>query len=460
MQTAAWFEGALRPEVVAAHLRRNVPALADGSCELVHCRVTRIRSFPPQGSWAATYELDVVGREDARAQTVAARGIMTPPGSPLPPIASPGSPLGSEGWGCVLRDLRLVLEVIPFDDSLPGLALLLDPVEGAQLLDQALHVSGALPAGVAVAGCTARIASHKPGVRATVLCTLGCTPSGHSGPDAVVVKVHSDEEGERGHRAMESLAASPFVESSYVHFPRPLAYVPELRLSVQEHIAHAGSLKDLFHIAFDDGRDRVMPALTAGVEAAADGLAALHRCGSPHGLSASWDDEVAAVKMKHDRLMSVVPELGDRLGTALERIEVGARIVAADPLAPAHGSFHPAQVLMTDSGVAFIDFDKSGQAEPASDLAAFTTKLRHMAANKVDTHGYDPFGASESAVEDLREAFIGRYQRIAPVSEPRLAMWEALELFSLVLSASKKMLGPRTDNCIAMLEQHLRSHDI
>jgi hypothetical protein len=459
MQTADWFEGALRADVVAAHLRTHVPAFADGSSTLVRCRVTRIRSVPPQGSWTATYELDIGGDQTAPERTVVVRGILTPPDRPLPPAGAPGVPLGAEDWGCVLPELRLVLDVPPFDATLPGLAPLLDSQDGARLLDQALHSSGVLAAGVSVTGCVARIASHKPGVRATVVCTLGYTGS-PSGPGTVVVKVHSDDEGRRGHEALESLAASPLVESRVVRFPRPLGHVPELRLSVQQHCAHDVSLKDLFHSAFDHGRDRLLPGLSHGVEAAAGGLAALHRCGSRHGAPASWEEELAAVKWKHASLVAVVPELGDRVGTALERIEAMERATPADPLGPAHGSFHPAQVLVTEEGVAFIDFDKSGQAEPASDLGAFTTKLRHMAVNKVDTHGYDPDGASESAVEDLREVFIGGYRRGALVSEERLALWEALELFSLVLSASKKMLGPRTANCIAMLEHHLRTHGI
>jgi hypothetical protein len=63
-------------------------------------------------------------------------------------------------------------------------------------------------------------------------------------------------------------------------------------------------------------------------------------------------------------------------------------------------------------------------------------------------------------VETLRETFLGEYTRTAPLSERRLAVWEALELFSLVLSASKKMLGPRTRNCVAMLERHLDDHGL
>ncbi len=69
-------------------------------------------------------------------------------------------------------------------------------------------------------------------------------------------------------------------------------------------------------------------------------------------------------------------------------------------------------------------------------------------------------GTCETAVEALREAFVDQYRAAAPVSADRVAVWEALELVSLVLSASKKMLGARTENCLLMLERHLRTHGI
>jgi aminoglycoside phosphotransferase (APT) family kinase protein len=290
-----------------------------------------------------------------------------------------------------------------------------------------------------------------------VVCRLGLAGAG---PDAVVVKVHSDEEGERGHEALRSLALSPLVESPLVRVPRPLAYLPDLHLSVQQHIEHECSLKDLFHTAFEGGEQPVLGRLAEGSRAAGAALAALHRCASAHGETQTWAQDLADVRRKHASLVSVVPELGGPVAEALERIGSAAARTAADPPCPSHGSFHPAQVLVAAGRLALIDFDKCCQAEPARDLAAFTTKLRHMAVNKVDTHHYDPAGEAEVMVETLRETFLGEYTRTAPLSERRLAVWEALELFSLVLSASKKMLGPRTRNCVAMLERHLDDHGL
>lgn len=460
MPTATWFENALSPDVVAARLRRDLAEFRGGSTLLVGCRITRIRSVPPEGAWTAIYELEVRNLE-AASRTVVARGRLVPPGTALPAGPADGLSLDSEGWTCVLPELRLVLEVLALDESLPGLALLLDQDEGARLLEGVLRRADMLPADTEVSGYVPSVASHKPGVRATVLCRLGYAGSAPRAPGALIVKVHSGDQGEHGHEVLTSLMGST-PSGRGARTPRPVAYLPELRLSVQEHIAHEMSLKDLFHSVFDEGREAEggSARLDATVAAAGAGLAWLHCSASTGDVVGSWEADLASVTAKYHKLLSALPHLGGPLGSALERIAMAGERIPADASCLCHGSFHPAEVLLTDAGVAFLDFDKSGQAEPASDVGAFTTKLRHMAVNKVDSHEYDARGVRESAVEALRTRFLDEYRRIAPLSEGRLAAWEALELFALVLSAAKKALAPRSDNCLKMLDHHLSTHGI
>jgi Ser/Thr protein kinase RdoA (MazF antagonist) len=104
----------------------------------------------------------------------------------------------------------------------------------------------------------------------------------------------------------------------------------------------------------------------------------------------------------------------------------------------------------------FIDFDKFRQAEPASDIALFTAKLMHMGANKIGTA--DTAGMREGHVAAVRSAFLDEYQRRAPVSADRLALWEALELSSQVLSAVKKVNREWIERCRRMLDDHLAAN--
>lgn len=449
MRTDTWFEDALRPEVVAARVHDEV---TDDGQAVTGCRITRIRSVQPEGAWTATYELGVRGADGAE-RTVVAQGRLTPPGLPLPPRSPDPVAFGEPGWTLVVDDLRLALATPPLDEELEGLALVLDPDRAPGLLTAVLRDAGVVGTGTSVVLCAPTVAAHKPGVRATVVCRLGLR--GGPGPSTVVVKVHSDGQGAHGHDVLRALAATPLAESGAVVVPRPLAYVPGLHLSVQEHLEHHGSLKELFHTAFEVGEPGDAALLEQAVQDTGAALAALHRCGGVVGEAVPWEDELAGVSRKLAALAKVVPELAGAPAAALERLSAAAAAAPPDPLVPSHGSLQPAQVLLLESGVGLIDVDKACQSEPARDLAAFTAKVRHMAANKVDRHRWDRGGEAEVWAEALREAFLGAYRRTAVVDSRRLAVWEGLELVSLVLSAAKKMDEDRSRNCLAMLEEHL-----
>lgn len=196
----------------------------------------------------------------------------------------------------------------------------------------------------------------------------------------------------------------------------------------------------------------------AATRATAAALAELHRRDTSYGEAVTLLEELSLLRRKHDKLAAAMGVLDEV--RALDRIEAAAAVVPDDPLRPAHHSFRPAQVLLTDNAVAFIDFDKFCQAEPASDIAALTTKLQHMGMNKIEAPDSYPPAEREQRVAELRVAFLDEYRRSAAVSAARLAVWEALELFSLVLSAAKKMNRSRVDSCARMLERHLEAHDL
>lgn len=114
--------------------------------------------------------------------------------------------------------------------------------------------------------------------------------------------------------------------------------------------------------------------------------------------------------------------------------------------------------MLLNGRIAFIDFDKSCQAEPSSDIAALTTKLLHMGVNKVANPGLEALAQRIEDLMALRADLLAEYQRNAALSLQRLAVWEAYELASQVLSAAKKVDPHRIQSCADLLERHLRSH--
>jgi hypothetical protein len=466
-----WFEAAVHPGNVRSVLAREISEFASGVLTLRAVEVKRLRSAEPEGYWTATYVMTVEG-PSAAPQTLSAQGLLFPPHVPAPEPAAP-VPLGTDGWACYVDELRLQLRTVAVDSALPGLALLTDPDDARILIERVLREQAGGLENLRLHAVAPEVMDHKLGVRCTVLCRLEYPPDAaddERGPSTVVAKVHQAEAAARTHHAMNELWASPLSRSEHVTIARPLAFVPELGLLVQSAVPEDQNLKELIHSALLSEQDSDLAELETALRMTARGLADLHRCGARHGGFVTWSEELAILRSKQAKLAGVMPRLADFDGTVFDRLEAGALAAPPDPFVAVHHSFRPAQVLLAAGGISFIDFDKSCQSEAASDLAMFTTKLRHASLNKLHA-GADDDEDDEildrvtrlqriHRADVLCEIFVEEYGRCAPVSRRRIALWEALELFSLILSAAKKVKAGRVDSCAFMLEEHLRRNGL
>lgn len=464
-----WFEGAVRPDHVRALLTRDVPQFASGDLHLLKCEISHLRSEPVDGYWSATYQLTVAEPRGGTDRVVVTHGILHPPGTPDPTWAGEAAPFGAAGWRWYLPEVRLELSLEQADAGLPGLALLTDPSAARPLLEGILRTSGAGYDDLTLADVVPHVTGFKPGLRCTVLCDLVYPAgSGQHWPKRVVAKLHHDDTGERAHRMMQALWSSPLGRSDHVALAEPLAYLPEWKLLMQGTVPGDRTVKDLLHAALLGEDDEASAALAEAIRMAGRGLAELHRCGVAADRSVTWPEELALLRKKHGKLVAVAPELATLTASVSERLEAAASATPPDPLVPAHHSFRPSEVLLADGRVGFIDFDKFCLAEPASDLATFTTKIRHMAMNKVHAGEDDDDEVLEDTIRTARISrtdaicsdFLAGYRQEASVTPERLALWEALELWSLTLSAAKKAKSARIDNCAFMLRNHMDRHGL
>jgi hypothetical protein len=233
---------------------------------------------------------------------------------------------------------------------------------------------------------------------------------------------------------------------------------------VQGPIREEQTLKDFIRFALRTNKAEMYDTLHAYVRKTAAGLAEMHQCGVRYGEIVSWEDELADVREQHSELVSVLPQLAN-LGTALlTRLEMLAGVHPADLPAPAHRSFRPAQVLLHQGEIGFIDFDGFCQAEPAMDLALFMSTVKNISLNGVDPDkdkkgdGIDPELrlARMIQAEKICDIFMDEYAQHAPVYRPRVLLWETLDLLSLVLGSWTKLKLGRLDNCLFMLERYLQ----
>jgi aminoglycoside phosphotransferase (APT) family kinase protein len=231
-----------------------------------------------------------------------------------------------------------------------------------------------------------------------------------------------------------------------------------------------------------------MAALQDYLRKTAVGLAELHRSGVRWGTARGWADELAEVREEVERLARVVPHLADAeailAAPLLERLEALASASPADPAVPAHGSFRPNQVLLSQGRIGFVDFDSFCQAEPALDLALFLSAIKdrgmRILHDKKDSRAMD--GAAQARLaqlDELGEVFLAHYERHAaaplldpvvtstgsssarrahaPVSRRRVALWEACYLFRLVLNSWAGVKPVRATHILMLLEHHGRA---
>jgi aminoglycoside phosphotransferase (APT) family kinase protein len=459
----AWLAQAMDPVRVRAELERHVPELATNAMRLVSCEPSRLRAKGDQ--WLARYEL-IVADADHRARDAGRRvalvGVLEPPGrgSQEPSAPAPVAvPFGHPDWVGWLPDLRLHLRTEISDDNLPALPLLTDPARARKLLEDSIGRE-AYP-GIRVAECVPEVVRYKPGSRCTLKYRLRYHASDRGWPEAVVVKTHQGDKGANAFGAMQALWATDLAAGDVVAIAQPLAYLPDPRVLVQAVIPGEVSLKEAIRSALFDSSGDALRELRARLRDTARGLAALHQCGVRYGRVHTWDDELAEVREVVARLAATVPDLAYAADPLLDRLRVLAGSCAPDQPGPAHHDFRPAQVLLRDDGIGFIDFDGFCTAEPALDLGRFRAKLRDIGVFAKGTEVATPTGAALAGrlalLDELCEVFLAHYQQFAPVSRPRVLLWEALDLLTAVLHTWTKVRSARVAPRLALLEHHVRT---
>lgn len=465
-----WLRAAVQPERVRGALARSIPQFASDELLLLGCEIRRVRI--KKDRWTGIYELTTQRAGQGQPQAVLLQGTLVPPGRPAPAPPANGAAFAAEAWRWYVPELRLALAPQSADAALPALARLTDPAEARALLERGIRAAGSRYRDLQLQQVAPTVVRDKPGSRCTIRYQLQY-PAGlaarHAWPETVFAKTYKDDKGQGVYAGMRRLWESPLARGDAVTVAEPLAFLPELNVLVQSPIPHEQTLKDLIRSALRAGTPAALDELAAAMAATARGLAALHQSQAYHGDTTRWEDELADVRADAAQLAAAVPQLADAAAPLLARLEALAASHPADPPAPSHRSFRPGQVLLHGGSVGFIDFDRFGQAEPALDIALFLSSARniglsepHEEESSEDDAVLDPAErlALLAQLDGLCEGFLAEYERHAPVSRQRVALWETLDLLALVLNCWTKIKPVRLANTLAMLEQHLRAHDL
>jgi hypothetical protein len=459
MDPPAWLGAVGEPDRVQRALERAVPEFIAEQLVIRELVIKRLRLKKGKDGWTGQYELTYAA-PGGDPQTLMLDARVIPPGFAEPAQPSNGVAFGSLDWRIYLPELHLALQAQPADPALPALPLLTDPAKARELLEQSIRACSPAYADISIQEAQIRHLRYKPGSRATVVYGLDyrAEAAERGWPTIVVAKTYSGNKGQNAYDGMRALWDSPLAKGDIVTIAEPLAYLPELKVLVQGPIFEERTLEDLIKSAVRTNTPAAMAELDEYMRKTARGLAALHNSGVAYGETISWEEELAEVREVIDRLLIPLPQLAGAAEPLLQQLETLNAESPPDPALPAHRAFRPAQVLLHQGTIGFIDFDGFGRAEPALDLSRFLRKARALGTDAAGVDPDSPAGAEWLArMEAVGEAFLAEYEQYIPVSRQRIALWETLDLLTLVLYCWTKIEPERLKANMRLLERHIQA---
>ncbi|HLO31075.1 MAG TPA: phosphotransferase [Anaerolineales bacterium] len=464
-----WMMAGRDPDRICAALSQAIPEFRSGELILQECDSSNIRYKGE--NWTGFYELTVSKPGEVSTSTIDLQGTLFPPG-----VISSSSPLvenslGSKDWHAVIPALNLELWPKQPEGVLSSLDLLIDPQQSRDYLMSRIRDASPAYKDLQIEASHPQIVRYKPGSRCTVVYHLDY-PSGadQRWPDLVVAKTYRKEKGQNAYDSMRALWDSPLSSSAALRIAEPLAYDAEMKVMIQGPIRQERTLKDLTVRAVKAGTEAAFDELTDALRQTARALAELHGCGVQLDNVYGWENDETQTRESVEELSVAVPQLAAAGLPFLDRLSSLEASSSADPLVPSHCTFRPAQVLMYKGEIGFIDFDSCCRAEPAKDLGLFLCAFLRAGMATVDFDDIEVGpGPSDEAARLARferliaasEEFLEEYERCrGPVNRQRVALFEALELFILVLHAWTKVKVRELNDIMYVLEHFLPAYKI
>jgi hypothetical protein len=466
-----WMIAARDPDRICAALSQAIPEFSSGQLILHECDSSNIRYKAE--NWSGFYELTVSKPDESSTSKIHLQGILSAPDvvSSRPLLVE--NSLGSKEWHAVIPALNLELWTKEPEGVLSALELLTDPEQSRQYLMSRIRAGSSAYQDLQIQSCHPKVARYKPGSRCTIVYHLDYPPGAdvhHRWPELVVAKTYRNEKGQNAYDSMRALWDSPLSSSDAVKIAEPLAYDPEMRVMIQGPIRQEKTLKDLTVMAVKAGTNEAIDALTDAMRKTARALAELHRSQVELGKVYGWENDEAQVRESIEDLSVSVPQLAPAAYSFVERLSDLEASSHPDPLVPSHGTFRPAQVLMYHGEIGFIDFDSCCKAEPAKDLGLFLCAFLRAGMATVD---FDDIEVNPEPLDDavrlarferlisVSERFLDEYERYyVPVNRQRVALFEALELFILILHAWTKVKARELKDITSVLEHFLLAYKI
>jgi aminoglycoside phosphotransferase (APT) family kinase protein len=244
-------------------------------------------------------------------------------------------------------------------------------------------------------------------------------------------------------QAMEGIRQAGFGPQDEFSIPQPLAYLPSLRLHVQEKV-EGPSAGDIFKTGFKQNQ-------AAAAERCALWLARFHAI-APKAGPVSYPHEHLQTKSMQRCSRKMTKRDGPFAGKAarlFRYLEDASSSLRPVELRAGHGSFSAAHVILARGRTVAIDWDFHDVADPARDVARFLAALRRRALIRL---------GSARLLDETAEAFLKNYLAAGPRdAKQNLRFFEAATYLNLAARHLDDDIPQSQENTETMLEEGFRA---
>ena len=315
-------------------------------------------------------------------------------------------PINGVGYPRLFPESQHAYWFYPYDPIMPNLPTAADATAMAGVL---LGLDSDAAAAFAAAG---RLQIERVRYIPEVSGILRYTIDTGAGPITMYGKVQPGDRGLRTHRVVGGLweAAREYDYEGLIYLPRPLGYIEDLGLLLEEAIPGKPV-----------GGNRLSMEFGLAAYAAAEAAAVIHESLVPA------DGEVFRIEAELGRLdrvtqqfIKVHPRAAYLLSDLVAHMRDHVRGTEEEAWLPTHGDLKYDQFMHHNGKLTLLDFDYFALAETSYDLGKFCAYL-------IPSMPHD--WEETLAAEEIRVAFLLRYQELRPYATlQRFGIYESLQL--------------------------------
>jgi hypothetical protein len=372
----------------------------------VHRRGTRLE--PPESYWSV-FNVDIYKDEEERTLRLVAKGALSAEGwqrlsarLERDSTANPCDPINGIGYPRLFPETQHAYWFYPYDPAMPNLSRAADPVRMAGVLLGADRPADTAPEGRNIDVERVR---YMPEIGAIIRYTIDLPGA----PSYIFGKVQPGNRGLRTFNIVKGLWQASARYPGMLHLPRPLGYVEEMGLLLEEGVR---------------GRPvtgkRTSTEFSMTGDAAADALAVIHESAVQTDQLIEIERELARLDRVAEQFTYVLPNGHFLLKDLIAHMRDRVRKTSEEEVLPTHGDLKYDQFIYHNETFTLLDFDYYANAETSYDLGKFCAYL--VPSSPADWR-------DSVAAEEIRARFIRRYRELRPhATLQRFGVYEALQL--------------------------------